>query len=301
VTFHAICVTEDTSLRRTLRRSLQGAGSTIEFAAVEGADVLGGADLFIVDTEARRRLDVRRLGERTGAQLLVVADTVTEAAVIDLMRAREVNHVVSTTDDAALLVTSGKLQRGDIFGIEKYLAWGALVRERTVKGYDEKRRALAELLEFAVEAGARRQLAARIETVADELLMNALYDAPALRHGVAPLAAANLDPDVPAVLRYGSDGKSIGVSVRDAYGELTKEAILDSLARAHDRRGPKDVPGGGAGLGLHMVIRSVVRFVANLDPGRATEVIGMFRLDATGREQDTCARSLHIFTTPSRP
>jgi hypothetical protein len=40
-----------------------------------------------------------------------------------------------------------------------------------------------------------------------------------------------------------------------------------------------------------------VRFVANIDPGRLTEVIGLFDLDATGREQESCARSLHIFTT----
>jgi hypothetical protein len=300
VSFRAVCVTEDTALRRTLRRALQGAGSTVEFAAVDGVDHLAG-DLFVVDAGARQKLDVRRLGERTGAQLLVVGESLSEAGVIDLLRAREVNHVVSATDDSSLVVTSGKLSRRDLFGVEKYLAWGALIRERPVKGYDEKRRALAELAQFAVEAGARRQVAAKIETVADELLMNALYDAPALRHGVPPRAAAALDPDVPAILRYGCDGRMLGVSVRDAYGELTKEAILDSLARARSRRGPQEVPGGGAGLGLHMVMSSVVQFVANLDPGRQTEVIGMFRLDATGREPDSCARSLHIFTTRPRP
>src|SRR5262249_36517917 len=157
----------------------------------------------------------------------------------------------------------------DIFGVEKYLAWGALVQERTVASYDDKRAALAELTRFAAGAGARRQVTARIEAVADELLMNALYDAPAVRRGVEP-GAAVLDPSVPALLRYACDGQVLGIAVRDQYGELTKEAILDSVARARAQRTPQSR--GGAGLGLHMVVCSVVRFVANIDPGRLTEV-----------------------------
>src|SRR5262249_13565342 len=157
-----------------------------------------------------------------------------------------------------------------------------------------KRAALAELMRFAAGAGARRQVTARIEAVADELLMNALYDAPAVRRGVEPSAAA-LDPGVPALLRYASDGRMLGVAVRDQYGELTKQAILDSVTRARAQRTPQ--ASGAAGLGLHMVVCSVVRFVANIAPGRLTEVIGLFDLDATGREPETCARSLQVFVT----
>jgi hypothetical protein len=297
LSFRAVCLTNNPQLRRSLRRSLQGAGSVVEFASVEAADDLGPADLVVVDADARRRLDLGRLGARTGAQVLVVGESLAENEVLELLRARELNHVVTATDDPSFLVTSGKLRGGDLFGVEKYLAWGALVHERPVKTYDEKRRALADLARFAVEAGARRPVAARVEDVADELIMNAIYDAPAIRHGVSPREAAALDPDVPACLRFACDGRTLGVSVRDRYGELTKEAILDSVTRARAQRDPRPDPRAGAGLGLHMVVRSVVRFVANIDPGRLTEVIGLFDLDATGREQDGCAKSLHIFTT----
>jgi hypothetical protein len=195
-------------------------------------------------------------------------------------------------------VTSGKLFQGDLFGVEKYLTWGARIHERPVTSYAEKRAALADLARFVTEAGARRPVAARIEAVADELIMNALYDAPAVRHGVPRREAQALDPDVKALLSYGCDGRTLGVSVRDHYGELSKEAILDHVARAQRDQGrPTQAPGGGAGLGLYMVLSAVTRFVVNVDPGRLTEVIGLFDVRARGRDQPSCARSIHLFTT----
>jgi hypothetical protein len=291
VRFRAVCLTDDAHLRRTLRRTLSGAGSVVEFVSVETADSLP-ADLLVVDADSRAKLDLVRLAERTGAQVLVVGLSLAESEALELLRGQRLNHVLDAPDHGALVVTSGKLRQNDIFGVEKYLAWGALVHERSVQSYDDKRQALAELVQFAADAGARRQVAARIEAVADELLMNALYDAPAVRRGVAPTP---VDPEVPALLRYACDGRTLGVAVRDRYGELTKEAILDSVTRARAQRRPQAV--GGAGLGLFMVVSSVVRFVANIDPGRLTEVIGLFDLDATGREVESWARSLHVFTT----
>jgi hypothetical protein len=227
----------------------------------------------------------------------------------NLQLKRTLDHLISegSPDEIELVVTSQKLISGDIFGLEKYLAWGALVHERWVASYDEKREALLEVAAYAAEVGARRQVVGRIESVADELLMNALYDAPAARLGVTPPSPVGHDlrPSAgdgePALMRYACDGRYLALSVRDGYGELRKEAILDHIERARAMKGsPQLKPSGGAGLGLYFVITSVTRFVANIDPGRATEVIGLFDLKAAGRDQEGCARSLHIFTAPSR-
>jgi hypothetical protein len=295
----ALCLTDDPQLRRALRRSLSGAGSEVEFAA--SAEELGARlggddepDLIVLDPRSRRAVDLARVGALARAQVLVVGESVGEAEALSLLRGRALNHLVAE-DDESLVVTSGKLRLRDIFGVEKYLAWGALVREREVEGYAGKREALAEVAAYAAEVGARRQTLARIESVADELLMNALYDAPALRLGVGQREPQ--PGDLPAVLRYACDGRWFGVSVRDAYGELRKDAILDHVLRARAMRAPQEKPGGGAGLGLYFVITSVTRFVANIAPGRMTEVIGLFDLRAAGRDADGCARSLHVFQT----
>jgi hypothetical protein len=316
MTFRTVCLTENVQLKRTLRRSLHGAGSLVEFVPTARAleeRITGGVepDLIVIDPDGRRAVDLERLGRLGRAQVIFVGESIERDDVLSSLRAGSLNHVISDTfdlDPEALVVTSGKLFRSaDIFGIEKYLAWGALVHEREVRSYDQKREALIEIAAYAADTGARRQVVARVESVTDELLMNALYDAPAARHGIAatsaplghaahPTTADGADAP-PARLRYACDGRQLAVSVRDAYGELRKEAILDHIERARAMRGsPQLKPSGGAGLGLYFVITSVTRFIANIAPGIATEVIGLFDIKAAGREQEACARSLHIFT-----
>jgi hypothetical protein len=330
MTFKAICLTGNPLLRRTLRRTLQAAGTLVEFAekpaefisSVGELDEDGAPDLIVVDPESRRLIDIERLGQlNTRSQVVVIGESIEKEDVLKLLRSVGVNHVISDIgaepaveqqprgqiDEDDLVVTSGKMYKGDIFGLEKYLAWGAFVHERLVKSYEEKRDVLLEISDHAKEVGVRRQVIARIESVTDELLMNALYDAPAIRYGVAPRISersrAGLGPigDEPALLRWACDDRYFAVSVRDNYGELRKDAILDHIARARAMKGsPQTKPnGGGAGLGLYFVITSVTRFIANISPGQLTEVVGLFDIKSTGREQEGCAKSLHIFTTPS--
>ncbi len=150
----------------------------------------------------------------------------------------------------------------------------------------------------AREVGARRPLIARIESVVDELLMNALYDAPAARHGVAAdTRSGQPAADARAQLRWAGDGRYFAVSVQDDFGELHKESILDHLERARRERGkPRSSDEvGGAGLGLYFILSSVTRFIANIEPGRRTEVVCLFDLKQSGRDAETCARSLHVF------
>jgi hypothetical protein len=268
-------------------------------------------DLLVLDRDARRDLDLTRVGEQFGedTKIVVLGESLDDAGTVALLRQHSLDHVIADADepdDAELVITTVKLVRGDIFGLEKYLAWGVLVHEKEIAGYTDKRAVLLEVAEYAKEAGARRQAIARIESVADELLMNALYDAPAVRYGVrariGERARAGLGPigNESAKLRYACDGRYFALSVRDNYGELTKEAILDNLARARAERGsPRSggENGEGAGLGLYFILSAVTRFIANIQPGIATEVVCLFDLKATGRESDACARSLHIFTT----
>jgi hypothetical protein len=172
--------------------------------------------------------------------------------------------------------------------------------------YRDKREALAGVASAARAMGARRQLISRIEGTADELLMNALYDAPASRGGGHDdLDTAIRSADVPldksgatALLRFGCDGRYFALSVLDRYGALDKRAILDNVLRARAEGGrPKSQ--GGAGLGLYFVLSAVTRFIVNIEPERLTEVVCLFDVRERGRETDTWARSLHIFTSPS--
>ena len=39
----------------------------------------------------------------------------------------------------------------------------------------------------------------------------------------------------------------------------------------------------------------MTRFIANIEPGKRTEVVCLFDLKQSGRDADSCTRSLHIF------
>lgn len=310
-----VCITRNAALRKTLRRTLQAAGAEVEFRDELDGDVgdVAGATLFFIDGDVRRALESNNLmqiiGE--GSSLVILGDSIEDDDVVAALRNRALDHLISdgeTPDEIELVVTSVKLLSGDIFGLEKYLAWGSKIRELEVSNYEEKREALLAVATQARELGARRPVIGKIESVVDELLMNALYDAPAIRNGVSPSTriAKTGDPgghpdDAAALLRYACDGRYFAVSVQDEYGELHKEAILDHLTRARAERGrPRDAgeSGTGAGLGLYFILSSVTRFIANIDPGRRTEVVCLFDIKQSGRDTETYARSLHIFTTP---
>jgi len=293
----AVCVTTSTPLRRTLRRTLNAVGSDVEFQdAVNGSE--DSASIVFIDQATRRALSPDSIDKLT--KLVVLGDSLEDEEVVELLRRRGVSHVISDADDpddTELVVTSVKLLSGDLFGLEKYLSWGVKVIDKSISTYEDKREALAAVTAQAREAGARRPLIARIESVVDELLMNAMYDAPAAARGDKHGDRLEPQGEAKALLRWASDGRYFAVSVQDDFGELHKETILDHLVRARAERGrPRSSDEvGGAGLGLYFILSSVTRFIANIEPGKKTEVVCLFDLKQTGRDADLCARSLHVF------
>jgi hypothetical protein len=302
-------------LRRTLRRTLSAAGSHVEFHdSVEAASAGAPPDLFVIDQAVRQTLSAEQLEKLgRGAGLIVLGDSLERDDVVAMLRSDGLDHLISDADDpddTELVVTSVKLLSKDIFGLEKYLSWGVKVGELTVRNYEDKREAMAEVTAYAKDVGARRPVMAKIESVVDELLMNALYDAPAARlpRGTVPPrtdmdATRELPPEPKALLRWACDGRYFAVSVEDGFGALAKASILEHLARARMDRGrplasaPGEEPreGAGAGLGLYFILSSVTRFIANVTPGRRTEVVCLFDLKVAGRDAEACARSLHVF------
>jgi hypothetical protein len=292
----ALCLVRDATLRRTLKRTLHAAGSTAEFVDEWLTEDLGPPPaLVFVDSESRRGLPADHLARWPASSVVVLGDSLDDDGVLELLR-RTATHVISDrdADEAELVATSVKVLTGDLFGIDKYLTWGARIDERAVADYVDKRAAVRAVAEFARRSGARRTLIARVESAVDELMMNALYDAPGDRSD-RDGAAANESP-FHATLRYGADGRVLAVGVEDRYGALARDHIVDHVTRARRERGrPRDTDDGGAGLGLYFVVAHATRIVANIEPGRRTEMICLFDLREHGRDAAGCARSLHVF------
>lgn len=275
--------------------------------SLEGGGLGPGVILFL-DREMRESAELPHLMQVMGenGRIVILGDSLEELGNIELLRHRQLDHLISeeTPDEVELVVTAVKLLSGDIFGLEKYISWGAAVTENEISTYEQKRAALLAVSRMAESVGARRQLVSKIEGTADELLMNALYDAPAARGAaneqiLRDVKTGNVPLDLSgatARFRYACDGRYFAISVLDRYGALDKQTILDSVLRARSERGrPRDK--GGAGLGLYFVLSSVTRFIVNIEPDVKTEVVCLFDLRERGKDAETWARSLHIFTT----
>lgn len=289
----AICICRDPGVCAVVGTALATAGVEVEHHEAIPAEPSEVA-LFVVDQETRRSAgdELRELG----APVVVVGDDLDDDGLISLMLAAPFSHLVRDPADRELSITSEKLVSGDLFGLEKYLAAGTRVGERVVSTDIEKRRARHEVIAWAEAVGARRPIVHRLASVVDELLMNALHDAP---RESKPILSLEVEAPRQAILRWGSDGSTLAVSVSDGFGAIRQRDVIDHVRRARNERGrpnPATLDEPGAGLGLYLVLANVASLIVNVDPGRQTEVVCLFDLARKGqRAIHSGVRSLHVF------
>jgi len=186
-----------------------------------------------------------------------------------------------------LAAVVSRLLYGDVFGLEKVIPWGVKVYSLLVGDYQEKSVAIATISEYAGTLGVRRKYREAIEQCLDELLMNALYDAPVDAEGkqvfadVPTKTRISLRMEQKAVVQYACDGATFAVSVRDSFGTLRRETALKFLDTCLHSTEQLDRKVGGAGLGLYIIANAATTFQVSLHPGVATEVTCTFDLSAT--------------------
>jgi hypothetical protein len=205
-------------------------------------------------------------------------------------------------DAVELIITLQKILRGDIFGLEKYFGWGVEEITRRVHGSSEREAVVAEAEDYAGALAIHPRLLQRFCTVVDELLTNALYDAPVDsegRHRFADLPRTEpveLDPGEEVVVTCCSDGRTLGVSVSDPFGALSRRCSLEYLARCFSSGDAQvaDKP-GGAGLGIFFAFDGMSQLVFNIRPRVRTEAIGLIDIRGSYRDFASRSKSFNVF------
>ena len=220
------------------------------------------------------------------AQLVAIVPQGTDLATMAFLIAdHRCNHVVQSDDEAGLgrlTTTAEKLLSGDIFGIEKYMPDAEEVNYYRLTNYRGRSEAIDRIVAFAEASKVRRQVRSTIAQVCEELLMNALYNAPVDDFGrpmfanVTPKDRLDLDSPRPVSIRYGVSKTHFGIAVRDRFGTLTKETVLRYIHKCLHSRQQIDGKTLGAGLGLYLVASRAREYVINIAPGVATEAIAIF-------------------------
>jgi DNA-binding NarL/FixJ family response regulator len=175
-----------------------------------------------------------------------------------------------------LTTTVRKLARGDLFGAEKYLLWGSELHTTTLTTSNERDPLVYQLSSELTRRRQSPQVVSLAMLAADELLSNAVHNAPVDEHGMhyrAELArdrGIKLDGRHQVTLRWGYDSRYVAIEVTDLFGSLTRDDVLRALVQ----REVKDT-GAGAGMGIALTYRSCDHLVFNLAPRRRTQVIAL--------------------------
>ncbi len=203
--------------------------------------------------------------------------------------------------------TLARLSGEALFGLHRHLPWGSRVLSTTVTSSAQKAALFDRIESYMADIGVRGRLVRRLHDVADEMLMNAVYDAPTDRATGEHIYAAlprttrvDLPPGSRPVFSYGSDGKVFALSISDPFGGLTpdilKRYIAKGLRRGNDQIDDK---AGGAGLGLYFLFQSLNSLTLYLEPGARTEMVGLVDIRGSFRDVLQSPKALNIYVRPA--
>jgi hypothetical protein len=282
-----LAISSDLDQLRRIVVTLERAGAEVDAVRSPeaiAAEVIPHRYVFFAATNGEiDALDALVPKLRDRAHVTVVTPRAELSDLTSYLRDDRINHVVVGEElEPGVFVTAQKLLTGDIFGIEKYLPAGTPVHYARLRDFVGRGRAIDTVLGYAEDVRMRRQVRTAIGAVCEELLMNALYDAPVDAAG-KPMFA-DVDPHDrkdtrsprPVSIRYAATENSFAVAVRDRFGRLAKNTILSYIEKCIHSPVQIDRKTYGAGLGLYLVANAAASYVVNVAYGIATEVVCTF-------------------------
>jgi CheY-like chemotaxis protein len=311
----------DTRARRVAERALNATGSIV-VSAEDDEDLMekvleNSWDLMMINFDPPRRDDPKwaelfdRVEERWPQTKLVLHATSSTEDYLPLMAQRKfVRNLIAKNDEPLepdeLIITAEKLLRNDLFGLQKYLLWGVEPYCVRIQDSRKKQDYIAEVSEYALSLGCNDRTVEMIETVVDELVTNAIYNAPRTEGGDPKYARLSrrepvvLEDHEAGELQFACDGDYIAVAQIDPFGSLTQDTVVTYLNRCLVK-GPDQFSeaSGGAGIGLFRVFQSLSKFIINISPGKKTEVISLIDLRLSMKRFRQAAKSFHIFIAGS--
>ncbi len=219
------------------------------------------------------------------------------------MRDPRVNHfLASPANPEDLRVVVEKLDTGAIFGLGWYLGDEEDVRYLKLRSFKQRRDALDDLEAFTREARLRGRIRRVAGQVTEELLMNAMYQAPVDPAGrrvfedVEPALRVRKRTPQPVSLRYAVRGGALYISVRDRFGGFQRDTLAHYLLRCTTEEVQMEQKKLGAGLGLYIISSTATRVMVNILPGEITEFICVLE----PRPSDPPLRMLSVTTQQAR-
>ncbi|GAC1351019.1 MAG: hypothetical protein NVSMB1_00070 [Polyangiales bacterium] len=266
-------------------------------------------DLLILNNDATTRSQRDELMRRfsavhRGVPVLIVSKAHLKAELPELFGDRTLTNLLAKNDEVHsedLIVTVQKIIRHDIFGIEKYFVWGCHPVVMPISHSKDKARVINIAEEYSQAIGAHPRIVNQFCTVVDELVTNAIYNAPTRSDGSPRYLDRPRNEPVDlgedsVELKLCCNGRRLGVSISDSFGSLTEERLFAYLSKCF-RKGDDqvDTKAGGAGLGLYYVFDALSHFIINICPSKKTEMLGFIDLSPRYKSFASSGKSFNVF------
>lgn len=204
------------------------------------------------------------------------------------------HHLLRRYDEPAPTLyarLAGAALRGTPFGIARYFPEATPCRRITLTRSGQKTSAVEAVQNIFTKQNVNTRLSALVAQAVDELLMNAIFDAPVLPNGAPLRRGTERNADFELIqqehvhVEVATAQDYVGIGVSDQFGSLRKSVLLGFLNKDyHDREYVLRKNDLGAGLGLNGIIQAGLSLIFACKPGVKTEVMLFFKKDATYRD-----------------
>ena len=183
------------------------------------------------------------------------------------------------------------INRERAFGLENFFDKSVKVQQVTLKLASQKQLAVEAVRKVIMSVNFKSRMASVVANAVDELLMNAIFDAPADELGHPLFETVSRDQEMElkgkqeVTMQIGYDGTYLGVSVRDLYGSLDKSRLMTRISRRYrEEEYQVKETRAGAGIGLGTVFRLGGSLLFASESHVRTEVTVLFKNSSNYRE-----------------
>jgi hypothetical protein len=174
---------------------------------------------------------------------------------------------------------------------EKVMQQQNLVQQVVLSHTDQKQEAVEAVRQYLIAAKVPARVSNLIANSVDELLMNAMFDAPVDQFGKPLYSSTHRSHGRPLVgreqvtMRVGFDGFYFGISVADAFGSIDRSRLLQHISASY-REQDYTIRSGqaGAGLGVATIFNSGGSLIYHCESNKRTEATVLYRAYASYRD-----------------
>jgi hypothetical protein len=169
------------------------------------------------------------------------------------------------------------------FGVTRYFPKGTAIQKITLRRSSHKNAAVEALNRFLSKRGITSRLSQLAAQAADEMIMNAVFDAPVdaegrtFRKDVDRHADFELKPEGGVDIEIACAEEYTGICVADTFGSLKRGHLMNLLKKDYQEHSyVVRSDERGAGLGVHGLIQAGLSLLFVCKPGFRTEVTAFF-------------------------